>query len=135
MIKKWLLNHKVFIVYSVFGIGTTIVNIGAYMILSSAFGAELYQLWNVIAWLLAVLYSFVVNKKYVFKSKAESFKESFREFYGFLHGRALSLVLDILILFVAVSVFDLNDKIVKIFSNIIVVIINYYYTKKRVFKK
>lgn len=105
------------------------------MILSFYFGAELYQLWNVIAWLLAVLYSFVVNKKYVFKSKAESFKESSREFYGFLHGRALSLVLDTLILFVAVSVCGLNDKIVKIFSNIIVVIINYYYTKKRVFKK
>lgn len=133
--KNWIKNHKIFIMYSVFGIGTTIVNIGIYMLLSFFFGAEMYQLWNVISWVFAVLYSYRVNKKYVFKSKAKTPKEGRKQFYGFIEGRGLSLVVDTVILFISVSVLGFNDKIVKIISNIIIVIINYYYTKKFVFKK
>lgn len=133
--KNWIKNHKIFLMYSVFGIGTTVMNIGLYMLLSFLFGAELYQLWNVISWIAAVLYSYRVNKKYVFKSNAKTPQESRREFYEFIKGRGFSLVIDTVILFIAVSVMGLNDKIVKIISNIIVVTVNYYCCKKFVFKK
>lgn len=120
--------------YSVFGVGTTVVNVGIYMLLSFLFGAKLYQLWNVLSWIIAVIYSFRVNRKYVFKSEAKTSKERRTEFYGFVEGRALSLAADTVILFFAVSVMGFNDKIVKIISNIIVVTINYYFTKRFVFK-
>ena len=132
--KKWIKSHKIFIMYSVFGIGTSAINIGLYMFLSLVFGAELYQLWNVISWCVSVLYSFRVNKKYVFKSKTETSKESRKEFYGFVKGRVVALILDTVILSFAVSVLRFNDKIIKLASSLIVVSVNYYYTKKRVFK-
>ncbi len=131
LIKK----HKILLSYAVFGVWTTVVNVGVYILLSHFFGTALYQLWNVIAWVAAVLYSFIVNKKYVFKSKKSTKKEAGREFYGFIKGRLLSLVAEVVILFVFVSVLGLNDKIVKIFSNIVVVAINYFYARKRVFNK
>ncbi len=131
-LKAFCKKHKTFVRYTIFGMGTTIVNLCIYYALSFAFGHTLYQLWNAIAWFFSVLYSFFVNEKYVFKNSKDNELKKFFEFTG---GRFFSLIVEAGILFVFITLLSCNDKVVKLFSNIIVVVINYFFCKKIVFKK
>ncbi len=134
MCRDILKKHRVFIKYMIYGAGTTVINIAVYFYLVHVFGDSFYQLWNVIAWILAVSYSFFVNEKFVFKKEYEDKYELLRSFYSFAFSRVLSLILESGILFIGVSVMDYNDKFIKILAGVIVVIINYFLGKRFVFK-
>ena len=98
------------------------------------FGDSLYQLWNVIAWILAVSYSFFVNEKFVFKKEYENKYELIKGFYNFAFSRVLSLILECGILFFGVTIMNYNDKFIKVLAGVIVVIVNYFLGKRFVFK-
>ena len=134
MYRDILKKYSVFIKYVIFGAGTTVINIAAYFFLVHIFGDNLYQLWNVIAWILAVSYSFFVNEKFVFKKEYEDKYELIKGFYSFALSRVLSLILESGILFFGVTVMNYNDKFIKILAGVIVVIVNYFFGKRFVFK-
>ena len=90
---------------------------------------------NIIAWVLAVLFAFITNKLFVFKSKSMDFKTLFTEGVSFFACRFLTGVLDVLIMYFAVDVFFQNSTMWKIISNIIVIILNYIVSKVFVFNK
>ena len=90
------------------------------------------QLANIVSWSLAVIFSYLCNRKYVFNSINKNIKT---EMISFFISRLFTLLIDMLGMYITVSVFNLNDKIMKIIVQIIVVILNYIISKFLVFRR
>lgn len=119
--------------YLIFGVLTTIVNIAVYYLCSKLIGS--YVLINTsIAWIVSVLFAYFTNRKWVFKSTSNNAKETFNEFVRFITSRLATGALDLLIMYTFVNVLNFNDLLIKILSNIIVVVSNYILSKVIVFK-
>ncbi|MFP7492985.1 GtrA family protein [Terribacillus saccharophilus] len=120
--------------YIIFGVLTTFVNIAAYALLSKGFSFH-YQAATVIAWAAAVLFAYYTNKKYVFKSNDDSFAAAVKSFSLFVYYRVLSLLIDLLVMYVLISLLHVDDVVTKIIANVFVVAFNYVTSKLFVFKK
>lgn len=122
--------------YIMVGAFTTFVSLGSYYLcvltIFNPKNAFLLQIANIISWLLSVIFAFWANKKFVFKSKSKKIMNEVTKFYG---SRLFTLLLDMAIMFVTVTLFHLNDKFMKIFSNIIILVLNYLISKFLVFVK
>ena len=127
-------RHRSLVDYLFWGVMTTLVNYAAYFVCRLCFGID-YIASNVIAWAVGVAFAFVVNKVYVFRSLDWSAKVAFRECWQFVAARLFSGVLETAILKVFVDWLGMSDAIVKIFSNIVVVIVNYVLSKLVIFRK
>lgn len=90
---------------------------------------------NVIAWILAVLFAYLTNRKWVFESYALTIKDIINEIIAFFSCRLLTGILDIVIMYIFVDIYSMNGMIIKCISNIIVIILNYVASKLFVFKK
>lgn len=135
LIKKvW---NKEVISYLIFGILTTIVNIVVSYILKAFFNVE-GNIASTIGIICCILFAYFTNRKWVFESYAHTIKEKWIEFGKFILGRAFTMVIEI------VGVFLLNDVIHsfytmfsdntaylinKILITIIVIILNYFISK------
>lgn len=115
--------------YLFFGGCTTLVNIVTFWVLR-LLKIGVYTS-NVVAWIISVLFAFITNKLFVFESKGNTIKQGI-SFFGF---RLLSLVFDMGIMYLLIDVFNVNDLLSKIITNIFVIIINYIFSKVFIFKK
>lgn len=120
------------ILYIVFGVLTTAINYGSYFLLAHPAGLSVL-VSTVIAWILGVLFAFVTNKLLVFDSKSLRFDLVLKEFISFVACRLFSGALDMAIMQVFVNMLHFNDLIIKLASNVIVVIINYVLSKLFIF--
>ncbi len=128
---KKILTKEV-ILYIVFGILTTIINLGAFYILNTVLGWE-ENISNFIAIILAVLGAYITNKDLVFHSQAKTLKEKFIEFVKFMLGRAFTMIVELvggLILFKL----PIPNIITKFGLTIIVIILNFIISKFFAFK-
>lgn len=130
---SWYNKYREVLLYLLFGGLTTLVNIVAFYILRKV--SVGLQISNVIAWFLSVLFAFITNKFFVFESKNNSRKEDFKEMISFFGFRALSLLFDMGFMHVLVSVLNINELFSKILSNVLVIILNYVFSKLFIFKK
>lgn len=133
-IKELIIKYKFIILYGIFGVLTTVINIGVYGVLYSGLGVS-NVISNVIAWIISVLFAFITNKLWVFESKSFNFKLFVKELGSFTICRVATGVLDLGIMFVGVDLLKGPAIILKIASNIIVIILNYVMSKIFVFKK
>lgn len=123
-------KYKEQILYIIFGAATTLVNIIAYFLLSKLpLGTAIA---TILAWLISVFFAFFTNRKYVFKASKSGF---LKQFFGFFSMRVLTGVLDVFIMILFVDVLEFNDLFIKILSNILVIILNYVFSKLLVFNK
>ncbi len=90
LIKKVL--TKEVILYIIFGVLTTLVNFVVFYLLTLISLDE--NLSNIIAIILAVLFAYFTNRKFVFNSTTSGLKERLNEFYKFILGRAFTMVLE-----------------------------------------
>ena len=120
--------------YLIFGGLTTLINILTYTFLQRAFNID-YMVSNIIAWIISVLFAFVTNKLYVFESKEIKREVLLKEFFSFILARILSLGIDMGIMYVGISILKINDIVIKILSNIVVIVVNYFLSKFLIFKK
>lgn len=127
-------KHREMILYLVFGVLTTVVSLASYFILTNTVLnpdiAWMLQMANVISWILSVLFAYITNRKYVFDSH-DSVK---KEFPKFMISRVFSLLIDMFMMFLFVSVLHYNDKIIKLISQVVIIILNYVFSKVFVFK-
>lgn len=130
-------KYKSVIAYLFWGVVTTIVNIGVFQWLSSGIHWN-YQLANIIAWFVSVLVAYLTNKVWVFGSHYTTFRAFIVEFIKFYFYRALTLLIDIVFMYVGVTLLGLDSAIqqlvVKILDNVVVVIANYIFSKWLIFK-
>ena len=127
------MNFKQLVLYGIFGVLTTIINIVAYWALTRLFGLSVVTS-TALAWLVAVFFAYYTNRKYVFQSKNSSFIAVIFEAAYFFACRIATGLLDVGIMYVFADVMKLNDVIVKTVSNIIVIILNFVASKLFIFK-
>lgn len=140
-LKQWLMNfgfmtteRYAILMYLVMGGITTAINIVIFWLCNNLLSIN-YSAATVIAWIFSVLFAYVSNKLYVFESKNMSAKTLFREICSFVGFRLLSLVVDLLVMYISISMFNMNALLAKIIANIVVLIINYAFSKWFIFKK
>ncbi len=133
-IRNLFIKYKELISYVLWGAATTAVNYAVYFPCTKLLRLD-HILSNVIAWIVAVLFAFVVNKAFVFASKSWKRDTVLGELWKFVSARILSGVLETLILFIFVNLLRFDDGIVKILAGIAVVLLNYAVSKMFVFKK
>ncbi|MEE0248951.1 GtrA family protein [Peptacetobacter hiranonis] len=129
-----LRKYKEGILYLFFGVLSTIVNLGTYFIATRVFGIN-YLVSNVIAWFFAVIFAYVTNKFFVFEVKNVEIKFLIKEFLSFINCRIVSGVTEIVLIYLMVEILCINDFIVKIITNIVVVVLNFIFSKLIIFKK
>ena len=133
-VKDLLKKYKFIILYGIFGVLTTLINIVSYSLFYSVFGVS-NVISNIIAWVISVLFAFITNKLWVFESKSFEFKLFMAELGNFTLCRLATGLLDLGIMFVGVDLLKGPAIILKVVSNIIVIILNYVMSKVFVFKK
>ena len=135
-IKELYLKYKEIINYLIFGVLTTIVSLVTYYICVFTFldpdNAIQLQIANVISWIISVAFAYITNRKFVFESKE---KNKIKEASKFVTSRIATLLMDMAIMYVGVTVLRFNDKIMKLISQVVVIVMNYILSKILVFKK
>ena len=131
-LKMLIIKNKEIIKYLIFGILTTLVNILCFYILDKL-NVDIY-INNTISWIVSVIFAFITNKLYVFESKSLDIKTIFKEGTSFLGARIFSYFVDMGTIYLLFDGLKINKLISKIVSNIIVIIINYIFSKF-IFKK
>ena len=129
---SWYNKIKEILWYGFFGVLTTLVNIASFYMLDKV-GLNTYVA-NFIAWFNSVIFAFITNKLFVFNSKDMKFKIFVKELCSFFFFRILSLGVDMGGLFICLNVFHMSKMISKVLMNVIVIIVNYVFSKLFVFK-
>lgn len=121
--------------YLIVGVLTTIVSLGAYYGCVFTFlnpkSALQLQLANVLSWIVAVTFAYVMSRIYVFQSKRKNVLQEIVPFYS---SRLLTLFMDMAIMFVMVTLLGINDKIAKLVVQVVVTVANYVFSKIFVFR-
>ena len=134
-LKEIYFKYKELINYLIFGGLTTIVNFICYYIFARMIGID-EVISSALSWFFSVLFAYITNKMFVFDSKTKGIKNLIRECISFFLARILSGILcDIGSFALMVKVFNINDIISKIITQVMVVIVNYIFSKFLVFKK
>ena len=136
--KLW--NNTELVSYLFAGVATTLVNYVVYYIVTRPFGflfpeAVLTMAGTGIAWVVAVIFGYVVNKVFVFHTHCKTTAELLREFFGFITMRLVSFGMELVLMFLTVEVLGLNDLAMKLIINVVVIILNYLFSKLFIFKK
>ncbi len=129
-----LRKYRHVLLYGIFGVLTTVVNIVVYWVM-----AHLLHLTTtpstLIAWVVAVLFAYLTNRKWVFDSQAEGNKQILAELISFFLCRIATGVVDWLCMFAFVDLLHLNDVLIKAAANVLVIILNFIASKWLIFKK
>ncbi len=133
-IADWYRKHQEGMRYLVFGALTTVVNIVVYAILYYLFHID-NAISNVIAWIVGATFAYITNKLYVFNSKTKNIIELSKEILYFYGCRLLTLAVDEGIMVLTVDKWRWNALLMKILANIIVIILNFVFSKILIFKK
>lgn len=127
-------KYKEVILYLFFGVLTTVVSFGSYYVCSEVLHIY-YLISNVISWVFAVAFAYITNRIWVFESKSSDFKSILKEVFAFVNCRLLSGIIDMVVMFLLVEALFINDLYAKLFTQVIVVVLNYVFSKLIIFKK
>ncbi|MCQ2505068.1 MAG: GtrA family protein [Saccharofermentans sp.] len=133
-IKQLFEKYKDTIPYLFFGVCTTLVNIASYWICAHTFALKVMPS-TIIAWIIAVLFAYITNRKWVFHSAAKSVRDIVKELLSFFACRLATGGIDWLCMFIFVTRLGWNDILIKIVANVLVIILNYLASKFLIFYK
>ncbi len=129
--------------YLIFGALATVVNWVVYIAFAYCFLAPFWQYHdtiremtaNVIAWIVAVLFAYWTNRTFVFHSSAKGTKAMLKEFSSFISARIFSFLVELGMFYIFVDWLEINDLISKLIISVVVIILNYIFSKLWIFKK
>ena len=127
-------KYKNVIPYLFFGVCTTLMNIVVYWISAHIFDMGIMPS-TVIAWVAAVLFAYLTNRKWVFYSKTRETKKILKEIMTFFGCRLATGVLDWLMMYIFVDFLQFNDIFIKVIANVAVIILNYIASKLLIFRR
>lgn len=140
-------KHREIIVYLIFGVLTTAVNLATFYAMENITDIS-YLVNNAVAWVVGVIFAFVTNKIFVFRSKSWKPSVAVKEGIEFLGARLFSFGVEEIGLWLLVDIiglssfskvvfgFELSGELIsKVILAIVVVILNYIFSKLVIFKK
>lgn len=131
--KNILEKYKSIFMYLFFGVCTTGINVASYWLFYTFLTLPNVPS-TILSWIISVLFAYITNKLWVFESHSFEKKVLSHELSTFFGARFLSGMVDLGIMFVFVDIFLFPAMIVKIISNVFVVIFNYIASKLIIFK-
>ena len=128
-------QYREIIRYLVVGLLTTIVSLVTYytcvlFFLNPQSALEL-QMANICSWIVAVTFAYVTNRVFVFQSKRKDWLQEAMVFYS---SRIITLFIDMIIMFLMVTLCGFNDKVAKLMVQVVVTVANYIFSKLFVFR-
>ena len=130
--KLW--NNTELVSYLFVGVATTLVNYVVYYLATRLLSMGVMAgTWT--AWVAAVAFGYVANKAFVFHTHCDGALALLREALGFFSMRLVSLGMESVLMYLTVTVLGLNDLVMKLVINIVVIILNYVFSKLFIFKK
>lgn len=126
-----LVNRET-ITYAVAGVLTTLVNFYSYHFFCNILGIK-NLVANAIAWVLAIIFSYIVNDLWVFRSETKDLRNEINKAIKFFSVRIGSFVVEEAGLYVFVDILFWNNMLVKAGLAVIVIIINYIFSKLFIF--
>ena len=129
---KKLINKEI-ILYVIFGVLTTIVNLIAYYLFSNIININ-YLISNAIAWIISVVFAYITNKFFVFNSSYINKDVIIEEFIKFMNCRLISGLSEVVLLFLFVDLLLMNDIVAKLIIGVFVALINFIFSKVFIFK-
>ena len=157
--KELFTRYREIIMYVIFGALTTLVSIVTYFIIRCIFPSEesvpLFLKWtyrlnfsggesstvlpNIISWIVSVTFAYITNRIWVFQSKVKGFAKNALQALSFYAARLFTLFVDLIIMFLLVNLPGIENGLyefcAKVFSNIVVLVLNYVFSKVFVFRK
>lgn len=146
----FLKKYKEVYMYLIFGVLTTVISWGTYAILVN-WGWHMIVA-NLLSWLFAIIVAFITNKLWVFCSPSWQFSVLLREIVTFLSSRIFTGVVEIVLVPVVVALgfdslmldlvhtiglqgafFETEGIFSKALITVVVVILNYFFSKFMVF--
>lgn len=127
-------KNKEILLYLFLGGITTIISIISYAVCNITFGIN-ELIANIISWMLAVLFAFFTNRKWVFEATVHTVKELVRQMLYFFGGRLATLLVEEVILFIFITWLGLDSMLIKVIAQVVVIMLNYIISKFWVFKK
>ena len=138
----WGIYHKNEMLWNYLIVGglTTVVSIGVkwglYFTVLDVDNGFQAQVGVVVSWIAAVLFAYVTNRIYVFKSKS---KDIFKEMISFFAARLLTLGMEAVLTFIFFTWLGLTSNtwviIVTFIIQVLIMIFNFIFSKIFVFKK
>ena len=120
------------VTYIIFGVLTTAVDWVSYTILWNL-GAD-YRVSTALSWAAAVLFAFVTNKFFVFRSFDISLGYVWKEFVSFVACRAATGVFTMAGMIVMVGMLHWNEFFGKLMVSAVSLVLNYILSKLFIFK-
>lgn len=129
-------KYEEIINYLIVGVLTTAVSLGIYYgsVWTFLNPRDPFQLQaaNVLSWVGAVAFAYVANRRYVFHSRSRS---RLLEAGRFALSRVATLLMDMAIMYLLVTLAGGSDKIAKLVSQAAVMVGNYVFSKLFVFRR
>ena len=133
MLRKLFVQYNGLILYGIFGVLTTVVNIVSYYLLAHLLRVPVV-ISTALAWCVSVLFAYFTNRKWVFHSTADERRAVLKEMAAFFACRLGTGVLDLGIMYVFADQLQFHDVAVKAVSNILVIVLNYVFSKVLIFR-
>lgn len=139
--------NKETILYLVFGVLTTVLGFVSLKLFDILLGQSLYLISNSLSWVVCVIFAYITNKLFVFESKSWSFSVLKKEVPSFFASRVFSYFVEQASLWFMMDVLMFKERIfgfilfdlsglmtAKLIVGVLVVIINYIFSKLLIFK-
>ena len=134
LFEPFYLKYKEALLYTFFGGLAFFLNFFLFIGIDYAFQiSELVN--NIICWIICVLFQFGTNRTWVFDGRVENNRQLLKQIVSFFGGRVGTLVVEEIILVIFITWLQLPSAPVKIFGQIVVIVLNYIISKTMVFKK
>ena len=143
-IKDFITKYYEGLAYLFFGGVATLLNLVLFAAFQAAFGTA-FAIGNIIDNIICILFAYWTNHTFVFRSENKG-KAALAEFGQFVSCRIATMVLDQAIIWLGVSLIGphvafavANGELwamgIKLFSQVIVILSNYVFSKLFIFKK
>lgn len=127
-------KYRDVILYAIFGVLTTIINIVSFYVLTHLFNISI-MVSTLVAWILAVLFAYLTNRKWVFSSYAVTNKEKTVEVLKFFLMRLFTGIVDWSCMLIFVEILAFDEMVIKCLANVLVIVLNYIASKLIIFRR
>ena len=117
--------------YIIWGGCTSLVNLVSFYLMRIA-GLPLMAA-NIISIILAILFAYVVNSRFVFHDSCETLKDHIQPFVKFISARLVTMVIEVGGVWLLAVVMGFHDMVAKFCTQFLVLVLNYIFSKFLIF--
>ncbi len=134
-----LKKYRELISYLFWGFATTCVSWGTYSVFAKGMSLSILAA-NILSWVCAVIFAYITNKLFVFHSYSWEPNYLWREASLFLSARLGTGIMEIVLVPLLVhlglnqAIFGVKGAVSKVLVSILVIVLNYVFSKLFIFK-